>query len=207
MGKSTIINHVETTHKAVAITFDDGPNPVYTPQVLDIFEEVNGKATFYMIGKHMKEHPEMVKTVTANMHEIGNHTYSHPMLTELTPSDCLHEIEHTHQIIKEMTGKNPTTFRPPYLAYNDETANVIESLGYSTIGALNLDALDWEQPGVDHIFSKSRNHSTNGSILLFHDGFGDRSQTIAAVRKLVNELTDEGYQLVTVSELLNMSNK
>ncbi|WP_421721806.1 polysaccharide deacetylase family protein [Anaerobacillus alkaliphilus] len=201
-----MIHEVNTEQKMIAFTFDDGPNPVYTPQVLEIFQAVEGKATFYMIGEQMQKHPEIVRLVIDQGHEIGNHTFTHPMLTKLSLAESEAELKQADEIIFAMTGGKPTTFRPPYFDFNDEILSFSSSLGYSTIGALNPDALDWEQPGVNHIFEKSKNHCRNGSILLFHDGFGDRSETIEAVRKLVNELTEEGYQLVTVSELLQNAN-
>jgi peptidoglycan/xylan/chitin deacetylase (PgdA/CDA1 family) len=199
-----MITEVFTSQKAVAITFDDGPNPIYTPQVLEIFAKAEGKATFFMIGEQMNDHPEIVKLVADQGHEIGNHTYSHPKLSELTPEDCFSEIERTEQMIRELTGQAPAVFRPPYLDYNHDTISVAQNKGYSMIGALNLGAQDWEQPGVEHILSASRKCVKNGSILIFHDGYGDRSQTIQAVQLLVSELKSEGYQLLTVSELLNL---
>ncbi|MNP53837.1 hypothetical protein D3C76_1483460 [compost metagenome] len=93
-------------------------------------------------------------------------------------------------------------FRPPYFAYNELVAEVVEELGYKAIGALNGAATDWEMPGVRHIVDKSREQVRPGSILIFHDGYDDRSQSVEAVRILVSELTAEGYELVTVSELL-----
>ncbi|WP_088105774.1 polysaccharide deacetylase family protein [Halalkalibacter urbisdiaboli] len=204
---TVLIHEIKTSQKAVAFTFDDGPNPLYTLQVLTIFQEVSGKATFYMIGEQMIKHPEIVKKVIDQNHEIGNHTFTHPMLTQMRLDDCLHEITKTDKLIKDMTGEAPTTFRPPYFDFNEFISSEIKELGYKVIGALNIDALDWEQPGVNHIVTKTRNHIKNGSILLFHDGFGDRSQTIEAVRTLVYELKEQGYQFVTVSELLQLANR
>lgn len=200
----TIIHEIPTKQKAVAFTFDDGPNPTYTPQILDIFKEVSSKATFYMIGEQMVQHPELVKEVIEQSHEIGNHTYSHPFLTKLSLDDCKKEIIESDAIIKKFTGHRPATFRPPYFDFNEDTFSIINDLSYKMIGALNADALDWEMPGVNHILTKTRNHIGNGSIFLFHDGFGDRSQTVEAVRILVKELVDEGFQLVTVSELIKL---
>ncbi|ULT59934.1 polysaccharide deacetylase family protein [Neobacillus drentensis] len=199
-----MINEVSTSQKAVAITFDDGPNPIYTPEVLDIFAKAEGKATFFMIGEQMERYPEIVKEVAEQGHEIGNHTFSHPKLSELSPADCLSEIERNEEIIQELTGQLPVVFRPPYLDYNNDTISILKDKGYPMIGALNMEAQDWEQPGVEHILSASKKCVRNGSILIFHDGFGDRSQTIQAVKKLVFELKSEGYQLLTVSELLNL---
>lgn len=207
MSDTTIITEIKTTHKAVAFTFDDGPNQLYTPQVLEIFKEVSGKATFFMIGKHMLNHPELVSQVTGQMHEVGNHTYSHPRLTELSSTESAEEIITTDKIIKELTGTKPKTFRPPFIDYNNETVSIMKKLDYHMISGVNFEATDWEMPGVDHIVTKTRSQVRNGSIFLFHDGFGDRSQTIEAVRLLANELTSQGFQLVTVSELLGLKNK
>lgn len=200
-----MINEIPTTQRVVAITFDDGPNPVYTPQILEIFSEAKGKATFFMIGEQMRNHPEVVKQVCDQGHEIGNHTFTHPKLSQLSIQDCLKEIEETEKLIEELAGRKPVIFRPPYLDYHQETVSLLQKKSYPMIGALNLEAQDWEQPGVEHILGKSREAVKNGSILIFHDGYGDRSQTIEAVRMLVSELTSQGYQLVTVSELLELA--
>lgn len=200
-----MINEIPTLQRAVAITFDDGPNPVYTPQVLEIFSEAKGKATFFMIGEQMRNHPEVVRQVCDQGHEIGNHTFTHPKLSQLSIEDCLKEIEETEKLIEKMAGQKPVVFRPPYLDYNQDTVSLLQKQRYPMIGAVNLDAQDWEQPGVEHILEKSREAVKNGSILIFHDGYGDRSQTIEAVRMLVSELTSQGYQLVTVSELLTLA--
>jgi peptidoglycan-N-acetylglucosamine deacetylase len=197
-----MINEIHTSQRIVAITFDDGPNPQYTPQILEIFSEAKAKATFFMIGEQMKNHPVVVKQVAEQGHEIGNHTFSHPKLSQLSIDDCLEEIEQTEKLAEELAGRKPVVFRPPYLDYNQDTVSILQQKGYPMIGALNLEAQDWEQPGVEHILNKSRDVVKNGSILIFHDGYGDRSQTIEAVRLLVSELTSQDYQLVTVSELL-----
>ncbi|MEF2966457.1 polysaccharide deacetylase family protein [Paenibacillus sp. M1] len=205
MPELQIINEIQTKRKAVAFTFDDGPNPVYTPQVLEIFREAGGKATFFMIGTQMEQHPELVKAAYEQGHEIGNHTYHHPALPELTKQECREELVRTGELIKEITGSAPKVFRPPYFAYDEQVAEIVDESGYRAIGALNGAATDWEMPGVRHIVDKSREVARAGGILIFHDGFDDRSQTIEAVRILVSELKAEGYELLTVSELLHSS--
>ncbi|MDQ0253289.1 peptidoglycan/xylan/chitin deacetylase (PgdA/CDA1 family) [Evansella vedderi] len=120
----------------------------------------------------------------------------------MSKDDCKEEIKESDSIIKKLTGQRAATFRPPYFDFNEDTVSIVQDFSYKMIGAVNMDAVDWEQPGVNHIVTKSRNHIRNGSIFLFHDGFGDRSQTMEAVRILVKELIDEGFQLVTVSELM-----
>ncbi len=202
MSSFGIIHEVSTKRKAIAFTFDDGPNPVYTPQVLEIFREAGAKATFFMIGSQMELNPEWVKVAHKQGHEIGNHTYTHPSLPELNKTECREELLRTDKMIKTLVGSSPQVFRPPFFAYNEEVAEVVGEFGYKAIGALNGEATDWEMPGVGHIVDKTREQVRPGSILIFHDGYDDRSQTVEAVRILVSELTAEGYELVTVSELL-----
>ncbi|CAH1191944.1 Peptidoglycan-N-acetylglucosamine deacetylase [Paenibacillus allorhizoplanae] len=200
-----IIQQVSTTQKAVAFTFDDGPNPEYTPQLLDIFDEVSGRATFFMMGKQIELYPETALDVHIRQHEIGNHTYSHPFMTKISLEECERELLVTDSLITQVTGTKPVVMRPPYLDFNEEIQSITDKMGYPVIGSNNGGTRDWEMPGVDHILEVTREQVGCGSILLFHDGFGDRSQTIEAVRILAKELTAQGYQLVTVSELLQMA--
>ncbi|MCI3927013.1 polysaccharide deacetylase family protein [Paenibacillus sp. TRM 82003] len=204
MERAEIIHEKITERKAIAFTFDDGPNPEYTEAFLDVFREVGGRATFYMIGERMRDHPELVRKVLAEGHEIGNHTYTHPNLTELTPEEAKREIGEAEAAIREATGRKPATFRPPYFGYNDTVAELCASEAYRVIGAANPGARDWETPGVEHILEHSRPHLRPGAVLLFHDGFGDRSQSLEAVRILAKEAADAGLELVTISELLEI---
>lgn len=206
MADFQVINELPIQDKAVAFTFDDGPNPLYTPQVLEILREVQGKATFFMIGTQMEKSPETAKAVHEQGHEIGNHTYTHPHLPDLPPEECRRELQLTEDLIEQVTGAKPKVFRPPYLATSEEVAAITAGeFGYPAIGAVNGAAMDWEMPGVAHIVEKTREQVRPGSILLFHDSFDDRSQTVEAVRILAAELTAAGYRLVTVSELLSLS--
>ncbi|MBM6996240.1 polysaccharide deacetylase family protein [Paenibacillus sp. DXFW5] len=206
MSSYQVINEVSLREKAVAFTFDDGPNPIYTPQVLEIFQEVQGKATFFMIGTQIEKSLETAKAVHEHGHEIGNHTYSHPHLPELSSEEVRREMQLTEELIQQVTGAKPKVYRPPYIDTSEEVAAITAGeFGYPAIGAVNGAATDWEMPGVAHIVEKTREQIRPGSILLFHDGFDDRSQTVEAVRILAAELTAAGYRLVTVSELLALS--
>jgi len=205
MVSPAILHRVPTTARAVAFTFDDGPNPVYTPQLLDIFRHVRGEATFFVIGQHIDAHPATVAAVHTAGHQLGNHTFTHPRLTQLAPAALRAELIQTDEQIQALTGAPVHTFRPPFLDMNDEVLALAAELGYWSIGAVNLETHDWEQPGVDHILEKTRGYIGSGSILLFHDGFGDRSQSIEAVRILVAELAAHDYAFVTVSELLALA--
>ncbi len=187
------------------MTFDDGPHSVYTPQILEIFKTYGGKATFFMVGVQIINQAALVKTVADQGHEIGNHTFSHVKLTELNEAQSVEEIERTSRLIEDIVSYKPTVLRPPYLAWDDLRESILYRFPYKLIGAMNLDALDWRQPGTAFILERTRRHIRNGSILIFHDGYGDRSQTVEAVRQLVPQLIHKGYQLVTVSELLKMA--
>ncbi|TYP74663.1 polysaccharide deacetylase family protein [Paenibacillus methanolicus] len=204
MEQPRTVKQVATGEKVIAFTFDDGPNAVYTPQMLEIFREAGGKATFYMIGEQIEANRAVAEAVHAEGHEIGNHTYAHPNLTAIEIEAAAEEMSRTDALIREVTGEAVRTFRAPYLAANEEVLALAAEMGYATIGALNTETHDWEQPGVAHILDKSRDHLVPGGILLFHDGHGDRSQSVEAVRALVRELVADGFRLVTVRELLEM---
>ncbi len=197
-----LIAQVKTKQKVVAITFDDGPNPHYTRILIKLFEEYDAKATFYTIGQQLEEHREVAIAAHEAGHELGNHTYSHPHLPELAYEQQLAEIMQTERLLIDITGRKPTTFRPPYLEFNETVIALIKSLDYQIISALNLKTEDWREPGVDQILNFTRAYVAPGSILLFHDGFGDRSQSMEAVRILLSEYTAQGFRFVTVSELL-----
>ncbi len=201
-SRNKIIHEVRTEQKLIAFTFDDGPNPDYTPQFMEIFQAYGGHATFYVIGERVDQHPELAHSIHEGGHELGNHTWTHPHMTELSVEERGIELERTAERIVQITGARPTTFRPPYLDVDEALLELTASSNCYTIGAMNLSANDWEQPGVDWILDHTRNCIYGGSILLFHDGFGDRSQSLEAVRILVPEVVAQGYRLVTVRELL-----
>lgn len=206
MAKLSLVHKVPTQEKAVAFTFDDGPHPLYTEELLDIFHKVNGKATFFMVGEELNKYEDIAARVHKAGHEIGNHTYSHPDLTKLTLDEARSELQRADDTIRKVTGQPVSNFRPPYFGVNDDILRLAEEFGYHSIGAVNGGAKDWEQPGVDFILEHTRPTVDNGSIFLFHDGYGERAQTIEAVRILVEELSAEGYRFLTLSELFELAN-
>ncbi|PQP83938.1 polysaccharide deacetylase [Paenibacillus sp. PCH8] len=201
----SLIDRVSVREKVVAFTFDDGPHPVYTHQLLEIFRNAGGRATFFMIGKEIEVYPEIAAEVHSEGHEIANHTYAHPDLTKLTLEQAGEELQCAEILIRKVTGKPAKCFRPPYFGVNDDILSLAAERGYRTIGAVNGGAKDWDNPGVDYILEHTRPTAEPGGIFLFHDGYGERSQTVEAVRVLVEELAEEGYRFVTVSELLASS--
>ncbi|GJM82080.1 hypothetical protein HMSSN139_45760 [Paenibacillus sp. HMSSN-139] len=154
---------------------------------------MQGKATFFMIGTQIEKSLETAKAVHEQGHEIGNHTYTHPHLPELSSEEVRRELQLTEELIRRVTGAKPKVYRPPYIDTSEEVAAITAGeFGYPAIGAVNGAATDWEMPGVTHIVEKTREQVRPGSFLLFHDGFDDRSQTIEAVRILAAELTAAG---------------
>ncbi|UJF33873.1 polysaccharide deacetylase family protein [Paenibacillus hexagrammi] len=200
-----IIAEVATNRKAVAFTFDDEPDPSYTPQLLEIFRKAGAKATFFVVGEQVEAHPAIARSAYAEGHELANHTFTHPFLTQVDGAKRAEELERAEASIVGITGSKPLLFRPPYFDYDQETSDLVRSMGYTAIGANNTSARDWDVPGVEHILAETRKAVKSGSIFLFHDGYGDRSQTVEAVRILVSELQEQGYEMVTVSELLGMA--
>lgn len=197
-----LIHHVRTNRKRIAFTFDDGPHPFYTLQIRDIFREFGGLATFFVIGEQTTRYPETVLSLLEEGHELGNHTFTHQQLAHLPFSFQLEELAKTDDLLVSLTDVFPTLFRPPYMAMNESLERAAEYFRYRIIGAANPEAEDWRNPGTGHILAKTRKQIRPGSILLFHDGGEDRSQTVEAVRVLVPELLGQGYELVTVSTLL-----
>ncbi|OXS57244.1 polysaccharide deacetylase [Cohnella sp. CIP 111063] len=202
LERSPFVRQVRSPRKEIALTFDDGPDPVYTREVLSLLRQASGRATFFMIGQQMESYPDVVAEVAAEGHEIGNHTYSHPYLTRIGAAECREEIRKTQRLIRKLTGKGARLLRPPYLDVGEEVVRIAQEEGCTLAGAMNLEARDWEQPGASHIYERSLECAVPGSILLFHDGYGDRRQTVAAVAMLIEKLTGSGYKLVTASELI-----
>ncbi len=202
MERSAIVRQVRSPRKEIALTFDDGPDPRFTREILSLLRQASGRATFFMIGQQMENYPDVVAEVAAEGHEIGNHTFSHPYLTRIGHAECREELRRTERLIGEMTGKKSRLMRPPYLDADEAVVRIAQQEGYGLAGAMNLDARDWALPGASHIYDRSLECAAPGSILLFHDGLGDRSQTVAAVGRLIEKLIGSGYSLVTASELI-----
>lgn len=202
-----LIQKVPTEHKVIAFTFDDGPDQQYTRQILNIFRKVNGKATFFMVGEQIDANEQIAREVYEAGHEIGNHTYSHPDLTTLSLEKAAMELQRMDERIRQLTGKSPSSFRPPFFQINPSLAELAKGAGYSMISACNTGARDWEQPqpSVDFMVSQTKAVTEAGSVFIFHDGYGDRTKTVEAVSILVEALHAEGYRFVTVSELISMS--
>lgn len=199
--------------KALALTFDDGPDPRYTPQILDILQKAGVKATFFIIGNNAEKHPELVRRIFAAGHDIGNHTYTHPNIADVSLTQLRLEVSATERLLESVLGRQTHLFRSPYGEDSEpETEDQVRPMdalsnqGYVFVG-MSIDPSDWMQPGVDAIVNEivSQAASGEGNVILLHDSGGDRSQTVAALPRIIETLQAKGYHFVTVSELLGQS--
>ena len=199
--------------KKIALTFDDGPDPRFTPAVLDILQHYNVKATFFTIGMNGSIHPDLLQRIVNEGHEIGSHTFTHPNISMTSEEQLEIELNATERLFESKLGLRTVLFRPPYAEdVEPETPDQVEpllftgKLGYYTIG-MQIDPNDWRNPGVDKIVKETiaQAVSGQGNVVLLHDSGGDRSQTIAALPKIIEGLRSKGFQLVTVSDLIGLS--
>jgi polysaccharide deacetylase family sporulation protein PdaB len=185
----------------IALTFDDGPSSGYTQAILNVLRQYQVPATFFMLGIWVQRYPDLARAVVAAGHAVGDHTWNHLNLTTLTASQVNQQLSNTRTAIQKVTGVVTTLFRPPYMAYNRQVLTIAHSLKFSTI-LWSIDPHDWERPGVGPIISTVLGHAQNGSIILMHDGGGDRSQTVKALSTIIPRLHARGFTFVTVPQML-----
>ncbi len=192
---------VTTDQPVLAMTFDDGPHPTLTPQLLDILKQRNIKCTFFVIGKSAAQYPAIMRRIVAEGHEVANHTWSHPSLTSKSDAQIRTELQKSEEAILRITGVRPRLLRPPYGATNRRIEQwIYNDLGYSTI-LWSVDPQDWRRPGVSVVTSRLVNGAHNGAIMLAHD---IHPPTIAAMPAMFDQLLAKGYRFVTVSQLMNI---
>lgn len=205
-----IIKTGNDNEKIIALTFDDGPDEVFTPQILDILKKYNIKATFFVIGEKVGYHKDLVEREYKEGHEIGNHTFTHANVCKKSYSEIESEIEKTQEAVRDITGNEPRFFRPPYRALNKQLCQIVKSKNMSIVLWSNIDVRDWSNPGVNYIVSTIDNKVKNGNIIILHDFNcvrNDKSQTIQALEVVIPTLQERGYKFVTISELVDRLNK
>lgn len=201
---SDIIYSCQSNKKNIALTFDDGPHPVHTPEILDILAEYGIKATFFVIGENAEWYGDLVKTEYENGHEIGNHTYSHHMnLKKLSYDGIRGEIENAEEAIYENIEYRTKLLRPPGGIYSDTLLRAAADNDY-TIICWSVDTRDWAHTPTDEIVKNVLSSVKEGDIILFHDYVSGNSPTPDALRQIIPALLNEGYNFVTVSELIAM---
>ena len=182
-------------HPEVALTFDDGPSPKYTPLLLDGLKERNVRATFFLLGKNVKENKELVQRMQAEGHLLGNHTYNHVQLNKIPETTARQEILKTNNEIYEATGKYPEYMRPPYGAWKKNMELCVEMLPVFW----DIDTLDWKSQNVDAILKAAGEEPEDGSIILMHDEY---QTSVEAALLIIDRLKEKGYEFVTVDELI-----
>lgn len=204
-AREELVWNVKTQQRVIALTFDDGPDIAYTPQILDLLKKYHAAATFFVVGKSVEKYPDIARREVLEGHELANHTYSHPLMRQISEPQLHDELVKTNEIIRKTTGQVPHYFRPPNAFYNEMIINTAKQSGFRIVMWSSQDTRDWSRPGVQKIVDSVVHHVQNGSIVLLHDYGGDRSQTVAALAKILPELERRGYQFVTLSELLHMN--
>jgi peptidoglycan/xylan/chitin deacetylase (PgdA/CDA1 family) len=172
------------------LTFDDGPtDPQWTPQVLEVLARYGAKGTFFVLGQLAQAYPELIQTEVNAGHTVANHTYDHSTLASIGREAFFQQIQNTEQILGGALSK---CLRPPYGATDAYTRAYAEELGYELI-MWDIDTRDWSRPGIDAIASVAIAEAFPGAVVLFHDGGGERSQTVAALDKILQTLSGQGY--------------
>lgn len=190
-----------TDEKVIALTFDDGPHPRYTREILALLDKYGIRATFFMIGENISNYPETAKMVFDAGHEIGNHTDTHPCIRHIKSSSIAEEMRTAERKIVDLTGEKPKLFRPPEGLCSHEICQIAEQMDYSVI-LWTVDTRDWAGTPTKVITDGVMKRVRGGDILLFHDYVSRRGHTLDALRKLIPALQAEGYTFLTVSELL-----
>lgn len=196
--------YVPTDAKVVALTFDDGPSPSYTGPILQALSRAHAQATFFVLGRQVERHPDWVRREVQAGMEIGNHTWSHINLKYHRPEAIAADVARTQTAIEKAAGVTPVWMRPPYGAYTMEAVGAVEALGLKVaLWSWTEDSRDWANPGIDAIVSTVVSHIAPGDIVLFHDGGGNRSETVAALPIILQDLHAMGYRFVTLSQLVS----
>lgn len=194
----------------VCLTFDDGPDPEWTPAILDILKERGVKATFFVVGSEVEKYPGIVQRIAAEGHVIGNHSFNHPNLAEMPGALVRMELNATQRLVASLVGKSMALFRPPYNADSRPVkvedlrpVKAAQSLGYMTV-LESADPRDWEKPSRDELLQRVKDARMSGNIILLHDGGGDRSATVEALPAILDYLKERGDEVVSIGDLVGI---
>ncbi len=195
----------------VALTFDDGPDPKWTPKILSILKDKKVPAAFFVLGTQVQHYPDLLERIAREGYEVGNHTYTHQNIAEEGDEQIALQLNATTRLIEAVTGRSTAYFRPPFgidgtpvQAGEVRSLRVVRDLGYLTV-AESIDPDDWERPGADALVERvKRQRPSGGSIILLHDGGGDRSQTVAALPRIIDYLRSRGDTFVNLSDIIGL---
>lgn len=191
--------------KVIALTFDDGPWPNTTAKVLDILKKNRIKSTFFVVGQNVKNYPDLTKQIVADGHIIANHTWHH-WYHQMNAQAAAYEVANTTDIIYQTTGVRTSLFRPPGGIMNNGVAAYAKNNKYAVI-MWSADSMDYSRPAVPRLMNNIFREAKPGGIVLMHDGGGDRSHTVKALPEIISRFRKQGYEFVTVPELLEMQDQ
>ena len=200
--KQVIFRYKENDNMEIALTFDDGPHPYYTNEILGILDEYGIKATFFFVGQNVEYYPEVAEKVLEGGHEIGNHTYTHHRVRSIEHETLIDEIGKCEDAIFTLGEYHPCLFRPPEGAFDSDVEKTALELDYSVI-LWSIDTRDWDHTPPDNILKNVLGNIKSGDIILMHDYIGHASPTPDALRMVIPALIERGYKFVTVSELID----
>ncbi|MFE6401111.1 polysaccharide deacetylase family protein [Streptomyces alboflavus] len=184
--------------RSMVLSFDDGPDPRYTTDILRVLRRHDARAMFFVCGEMAAAHPDLLRAMVDDGHVIGNHTWSHPLLPRLSRASIRRQMERTCDIVDATVGRPPEWFRAPYGAWNRAAFELGAELGMEPL-AWTVDTLDWRTPGTGTIVRRVLGGAGPGVVVLSHDAGGDRSQSVQALRAYLPELLDAGYRLTVPS--------
>lgn len=198
-----ILWHIDTKDKMIALTFDDGPSPTFTPQILDILQKNDAKGTFFLIAKEAVKYPQIVQRMVYDGNEVANHTYHHIYLRGYSKDQVKKEVLLAENAIFRASRVNTKLFRPPGGYYNENIVSALRELGYLlVIWSWEQQPKDWANPGTGTIIKRVTTNVNSGNIIVFHDRGGNRVQTVQALQPIIRELKRRGFRLVTISEMI-----
>lgn len=210
--KSLLLYHRgESIPASVALTFDDGPDPEWTPKILDVLKEKSVSATFFVVGNNAASNPALMRRIVKEGHVIGNHTYTHPNLAKISAGRTKLELNATQRVIESITGYSTVLFRPPYNADRKphtvrefRALKTADELGYITVSE-SIDLEDWQQPSVEKLLTRLRERRSEGNVILLHDAGGDRSKTVEALPQIIDYLRKRGDSIVPLNDLIGVN--
>ena len=201
-NKPIAYEKAETTKKQIALTFDDGPDNLITPQILKILKEKGVPATFFVVGEQVSYFPQLAKQMVDEGHTIANHSWDHPELSKLYTSQVIQQLKSTNEIIEKVTGVKATLIRPPYGDFTPADALVFERLGFKNI-LWSVDTLDWSGTSAEEIMTILNRDKSPGGIVLQHNFQNSKLEgTVKALPQMIDQLRAEGYEFVTIDGLL-----
>lgn len=189
------ILQMDAHDKSMVLTFDDGPDPRCTPHILRTLREHDVRVMFFVCGEQAEWNRDLLREMADDRHVVGNHTWTHPLLTTMSRSAMHSETERTCEVVDDAIGEPPTWFRAPYGAWNRNAFRIGAELGMEPL-AWTVDTLDWTEPGTRSIVRAVRAGAAPGVVVLSHDAGGNRSQSVAALRTYLPELLDSGYRIM-----------